>query len=149
MTKTVFFSGLVAALLAVTPALADEASVNRSIDQLLGSHAIYEPAIKAFQQAVIDGNKQDVAAFIRYPIPVEIGGRKRSIRSEAAFVKSYDAIMTPAIVAAVKKQNYGDLFVRDQGVMFGNGEVWMNGVCTDRHCRHFVVQVLTIQHTGP
>jgi len=141
-------AALPALLLLAQPALADDASVNKAIDAHLGSHAIYEPAIKAFQQAVTDGNKADVAAFIRYPIPVEIGGRKREIRSPEAFERAYDAIMTPDVVDAVKAQKYGELFVNYQGIMFGNGQVWLDGVCLDRKCRHFVVQVITIQHAG-
>jgi hypothetical protein len=125
-----------------------EADVNARIDQVLGDHAIYETAIEAFQQAVRDGRKADVAAFIRYPIRVEIDGRKRTIRSSRAFVRDYDEIMTPDIVAAVKSQKYADLFVNDRGIMFGDGEVWVNGICLDRGCKRFVPQVETIQHTG-
>ena len=134
---------------AVLPALAaSEADVNAAIDSSLGDHARYETTIKALQQAVIDGHKQDVAAFVRYPIVVTIGNRKRTITSAAAFVKAYDSIMTPDIVAAVKGQKYEDLFVNYQGVMFGNGEVWINGICLDRKCKSFVPKVVTIQH-GP
>lgn len=149
MKKTALFTCLMALLAAAGPALADEASVNAAIDKNLGNHAIYETAIKAFRQAVAEGNKSDVAAFIRYPIVVEIGGKKRTIASHDAFERAYGSIMTADIVDAVKSQKYGDLFVNDQGIMFGNGEVWVDGVCLDRTCRHFVVQVVTIQHTGP
>ena len=89
----------------------------------------------------------DVAAFVRYPIVVRIDGHKRTIGSSAAFIKAYDQIMTPDIVAAVKGQKYEDLFVNYQGVMFGDGEVWINGICLDRQCKHTVPKVVTIQHT--
>ena len=131
------------------PVLADtEANVNASIDSNLGDHARYETTIRAFQQAVTDGNKQDAAAFVRYPIVVTISGRKRTITSAAAFVRAYDSIMTPDIVAAVKGQKYEDLFVNYKGIMFGNGEVWIDGICLDRKCKSFVPKVVTIQH-GP
>ncbi|MDR3473886.1 MAG: hypothetical protein P4M09_19690 [Devosia sp.] len=148
MKNTAFAICLAAALLVAIPAYADDASVNAAIDHNLGDHAIYEPAIKAFQQAVSDGNEADVAAFVRYPIVVEVNGGKQTIKSPEAFERAYAAIMTPDIVDAVKSQQYGDLFVNYQGIMFGNGQVWLNGVCLDRKCRHFVVQVITIQHTG-
>jgi len=139
---------VVAGSLALPALAASEADVNASIDKNLGDHARYETTIKAFQQSVADGSKQDVAAFVRYPIVVTINGRKRTITSAAAFVKAYDAIMTPDIVAAVKGQKYEDLFVNYQGVMFGTGEVWINGICLDRKCKSFVPKVVTIQH-GP
>jgi len=142
------FAIVVAGGVALPALAASEADVNAAIDNSLGDHARYETTIKAFQQAVVDGSKQDVAAFVRYPIVVTIAGRKRTITSAAAFVKAYDSIMTRDIVAAVKGQKYGDLFVNYQGVMFGNGEVWINGICLDHKCKSFVPKVVTIQH-GP
>ena len=127
---------------------ASQADVNARIDQVLGNHARYETTIEAFQQSVIAGNREDVAAFVRFPIVVTIGGHKRSINSAKAFVAGYDEIMTPDIVAAVKSQKYEDLFVNSQGIMFGNGEVWIGGMCLDRKCRTFVPQVTTIQHAN-
>ncbi len=136
-------------LLAASPALAaSEADVNASIDSLLGNSARYETMLKLFQQSVAKDDKPDVAAFVRYPIVVDIGGKKRTIRTAAQFIKSYDQIMTPDIVGAVTSQKYEDLFVRDQGVMFGQGEVWVNGICLDKKCDNFVPKVITIQHTG-
>lgn len=126
---------------------ASEDDVNGAIDFNLGNHALFETSIKAFQQAVVSRNKADVAAFVRYPIVVRINGHKRTISSSAAFLKAYDQIMTPDIVAAVKGQKYEDLFVNYQGVMFGDGEVWINGICLDRQCKHTVPKVVTIQHT--
>lgn len=139
---------VVAGGIALPAFAASEADVNATIDSSLGDHGRYETTIKAFQQAVTDGNKQDVAAFVRYPIVVTIGGRKRTVTSAAAFVKAYDSIMTPDIVAAVKGQKYEDLFVNYKGIMFGNGEVWIDGICLDSKCKSFVPKVVTIQH-GP
>jgi hypothetical protein len=138
----------IAALALAAPARAGDADVNGAIDRSLGDHALYETAIRSFQQAVSDASKEDVAAFVRYPIVVEVNGRKRTIKSSAAFIAAYDQIMTPDIVAAVKSQKYGDLFVNSEGVMFGDGEVWIDGICLDRGCSHFVPKVITIQHTG-
>jgi hypothetical protein len=138
----------IATLSLAAPSRADEAGVNGAIDRSLGNHALYETAIGSFQQAVAEGSREDVAAFVRYPIVVQVDGRKRTIRSAAAFVVAYDQIMTPDIVAAVKSQKYGDLFVNSEGVMFGDGQVWIDGICLDRGCRHFVPKVITIQHTG-
>ena len=83
-----------------------------------------------------------------YPINVSINGRKTTIRNAKAFVANYDAIMTPDIVATVKNQKYEDLFVNYQGVMFGRGQIWVNGVCKDKACKTQDVKVITIQH-GP
>lgn len=138
--------GTMLAVLLGTPALAASAAdVNARIDNVLGNSKRYEASINAFQQAVVAGNKEDVAAFVRYPIRVAVDGQKTVIRSPKAFVERYDAIMTPAIVGAIKNQSYGDLFVNDQGVMFGNGQAWLNAVCLDHKCRQSVIQVVTLQ----
>jgi hypothetical protein len=140
---------LVFATIAAGPALAaTDAEINGTIAKVLGHADLYENAVKSFQQAVAAGNKEDAAAFIRYPIPITINGKKRVIRSPTEFVKNYDSIMTPDIVAAVKNQNYGDLLVSSKGVMFGNGEVWITGMCLDRHCRTMIPVVVGIQQTG-
>jgi len=76
---------------------------------------------------------------------VAINGHKTAIRSAEAFLKNYDAIMTPAIIGVIKAQKYEDLFVNDQGVMFGRGEAWVDGICLDRKCKQSVVKVITLQ----
>ena len=136
---------LLAALEARPAMAASVAEVNARIDGVLGNSKLYQTSIDAFQQAVASGHKEDVAAFIRYPIKVTIDGQTKVIRSPDAFVKQYDRIMTPDIVKAVKDQTYGDLFVNDQGVMFGNGQVWLDAVCIGSKCRQSVVQVVTLQ----
>jgi hypothetical protein len=138
-----------AALLLAGPALAaSETEVNARIAQVLGNAPIYETMVKTFQHAVAAGHKEDVAAFVRYPIRVVIDGRKTTIRSARDFVQHYEAIMTPDIVAAVTAQKYGDLLINSQGIMFGNGEVWINGICHDRRCSVSVPEVITIQHAN-
>ena len=36
-------------------------------------------------------------------------------------------MFTPAVLAAIGKADYGSLFIRDQGAMIGDGEVWFTG----------------------
>lgn len=72
-----------------------------------------------------------------------------SIRKAAAFVKNYDAIVTPAIAKVVEAQSYDSLFVNQQGLMFGNGEVWINGICKNKSCSEVEPKVVTIQKAAP
>lgn len=118
------------------------AAVNRTIDQLLGDHAKYEPVIHAFQKAVAAKDAQAVAALVAYPLTVKLGGKALKIRDAKEFVAHYAAIVPPASVEAISKQAYGTLFVNDQGVMFGNGEAWINGICKDTACKNVDVKVV-------
>jgi hypothetical protein len=138
----------IAGLAVVHPAFADEESVNAAIDSVLGDHTAYQSVIEAFQQAVADHDADGVAAVVAYPITVKVDGKKKTIKDADAFVENYDDIMTPGITGAIAEQDYGDLLVRDQGVMFGNGEAWLNGICRNDACDKFDVKVITIQEAN-
>jgi hypothetical protein len=134
-----------AILIPAAPAAAQETSVDQSIDALLGDHEKFKTVIVALQTAVAAHDAAGVATLVRYPITLRINGKKMVIRSAKDFVKHYDAIVTPEIARAVTEEKYADLFVNSQGVMFGNGEVWLNGICRDSACKTFDVKVITIQ----
>ena len=129
-------------------ALADESATNGAIDDAFGEHTKYEAVILSFQEAVATHDSATVAKLVSYPISVSIKGRKTTVSNAKAFIANYDAIMTPDIVSSVTKQKYEDLFVNSHGVMFGNGQVWVDGVCKDNSCKTLDVKIITIQHTA-
>jgi hypothetical protein len=139
--------GLAAALLALplSGLQAQDGGVDRRIEAVLGAAAPYEHAFKALQAAVARGDAAAVAALVHYPIGVRIGGRTLSIASADELQRRYAQVFTPAIAAVVTAQKYDELFVNAQGVMFGSGQVWMNGVCADRRCSRVDVKVVAIQ----
>lgn len=126
-------------------ATAQEKTVNQAIDQSLGDHTKYETVIKALQKAVAAHDAAGVAALVSYPIGVKVHGKETNIKSAKVFVDHYDGIMTPSITKAVVNQKYEDLTVNYQGIMFGDGQVWVNGICHDNACNNFDVKVITIQ----
>ena len=132
---------------AIAPAIDDDTVVNASIDRLLGDHAKYQAVIQAYQQAVTRSDKAAVAALVEYPIKVDLGGSKVVIRDSAAFVRDYDKIVTRAIARTIEAQRYSELMVNSKGVMFGNGQTWINGVCKQgsADCSEFEVKVVAIQ----
>lgn len=134
----------------VAPAPDDHTAVNASIDRVLGDHARYQAVIEAYQKGVRDGDRVAVAALVNYPITVRIDGSKTAIKGPAAFVLDYDRILTPDIASTIESQRYSDLMVNSRGVMFGSGESWINGICTEgsADCSEFEVKVVTIQAGG-
>lgn len=136
---------------APTPQAAGEADdhteVNQRIGQLLGDPVRYESAILAFQQAVAQKDAATVAAMIDYPFKAHVDGKATSIADAPTFIARYGQIVTPAIADAIVRQRYSDLFVNYKGVMFGNGEAWLNGICVDKDCQSFNVRVVAIQPT--
>ena len=126
-------------------AYAGDADTDASIDSLLGDHHAYRSVIEALQQGVANQDADAVAALVSYPIKVSVGGKTLTIKSASAFASRYDDIVTPEIADVIEKQKYADLFVNSDGIMFGNGEVWINGICQDDACSAFDAKVITIQ----
>ena len=124
------------------------ADVNASIETVLGDSAKYGEAFEAIQAAVGAGEAAVVADWVSYPITVREGGDEVIIEGPEDFIAQYDQIITDAISQAVVSQKYEDLFVNADGVMFGNGEVWLNGICKDDTCADFDVKIVTIQSTA-
>lgn len=128
----------------------DDKAVDAAIDTMLGDHAKYRAVIDAYQKAVADGDKEAVAALVDYPLAASIDGKRTSIKGASGFVQHYDKIVTPAIAAVIEAQKYSALMVNSQGVMFGSGETWINGICKkgSADCSEFEVKVVTIQPGG-
>ena len=84
---------------------------------------IHEKAYR-FWNAVIKGDKRTVASLIRYPIKAQVAGRPETLRSPAEFLSEYDHIVSPQFKKAIAAAVPRNMFVRDIGVMLGDGEVW-------------------------
>ncbi|MGB0133994.1 hypothetical protein [Dokdonella sp.] len=121
------------------------AAVDATIDEVLGDHATYRKVIDSFKHAVASHDASSAAKLVRFPIDVDVKGRKLTLDDAAAFEKHYEAFMTPAIVKAIVETSYADVLVNAQGVMLGQGEVWISGTCTDNECKAVDVNVITIQ----
>lgn len=124
---------------------AGRAQVNQSIEEVLGDPMVYEPAILAFQKAVAAHDAAAVAQMADYPFKAHIAGKPTTIKDAAAFIAAYDRIVTPAIAKVVSEQKYAELAVSGKGVMFGNGEAWINGICQDNECKRVDVRVIALQ----
>ena len=122
------------------PAAADDARAR--IETLLGDAAQYEKVFTAFKTAVVGGDRAAVVEEVRFPLNIG-GGRK--ITGPGEFQRNYEKIITPAVVKAVSAQDFGTVFVNQQGVMIGDGQVWLNGQCLDKACTRTEVKVITIQ----
>ncbi|WP_445514866.1 hypothetical protein [Stenotrophomonas sp. 3(2025)] len=122
------------------PAAADDARAR--IETLLGDAAQYEKVFTAFKTAVVGGDRAAVVEEVRFPLNIS-GGRK--ITGPGEFQRNYEKIITPAVVKAVSAQDFGTVFVNQQGVMIGDGQVWLTGQCLDKACTRTEVKVGTIQ----
>lgn len=112
------------------------------IETLLGDAAQYEKVFNAFKTAVVGGDRAAVVEEVHFPLNIADG---KKITGPGEFQRNYEKIITPAVVKAVSEQDFGKVFVNQQGVMIGNGQVWLNGQCLDPACTKTEVKVITIQ----
>lgn len=123
---------------------ADKAT-DEAIDKLLGDHVRYRDTIDRFQKAAAAKDAAGVAALVAYPFEATIDSKKTKIKDAAGFVAQYDKIVAAPIAETIVRQKYSELFVNQQGVMFGSGEAWINGICKDSACKDFDAKVIRIQ----
>ena len=93
------------------------------------------------KQAMTADDHAAIAAMVKYPLTVySSAGRPATYRNAAALSANYTRVFTPEVKAAVAAAKPDDLFARDQGVMIGNGEIWMNEVGGS-------MKIITVNHT--
>ncbi|MGH6848382.1 MAG: hypothetical protein ACREC0_13385 [Methylocella sp.] len=69
-----------------------------------------------------------LAALVHYPLAMYDNGKVIKIyRSRNALLKNFNAIFTPKVLKAIRDAKFETLFVRDQGAMIGDGEIWFVG----------------------
>ena len=142
-------AGLAATPLSGAPARAGDAFDAATRDVLGGDPGAYRAFVARLQAAIRSGDAAGVAALVAYPIMVVVDGAPRGIADAAAFAALYPSIVTPAIAAAVENESPGDMLVNAQGVMLGDGEIWISGVCAarDAACARPEIKVIAIQPT--
>lgn len=119
-----------------------DGDVRQRIDRVLGDAAQYEAVFTAFQKAVNSGDRAAVVEEVRFPLNIANG---RKITGPGEFQRNYETILTPAVRKAIAEQTFETVMVNQQGVMLGDGQVWLNGACLDQACSRTEVKVVTIQ----
>jgi hypothetical protein len=93
------------------------------------------------KQAMTADDHAAIAAMVKYPLTVySSAGRPATYRNAAALSANYTRVFTPEVKAAIAAAKPNNLFARDQGVMIGNGEIWMNEIGGS-------MKIITVNHT--
>lgn len=124
----------------------DEGAVMADIEAVLGDADGYRAAFLSLQKAVAAGDKDAVAQMVLYPLEQAADGT-RTIQDSGQFVREYDRIVTPGISDAITGQKFADVMVNKNGIMFGNGQAWLTGICEDDACEKQSILVSTLQDT--
>lgn len=123
---------------ATLPVLAQsEAAVNQRADTLFGDHETLREAFNLVQQAVSDEDAEALAAMVAYPFETTLQGEDYVIQGQDDFVTFYPDLVTDNVADAVLSQDYSNLFLNQDGAMFGDGEMWITAACLDDACSSF------------
>ena len=80
--------------------------------------------VKTLQTLVAEGQKQELAKLVGYPL--EVDGKERA-KNEAAFVKNYDAIITKSVAQCAREHDLTqEVFSRNGQYMVGWGCIWFS-----------------------
>ena len=96
--------------------------------------AEYGKFLTALQSAVRSDNKHAMSGLVAYPLRVNTSGGPRIYRDRKSLERDFEQIFTPKVREAILAEQAGRLFVRDQGAMIGNGEVWFDQTCSNDRC---------------
>jgi hypothetical protein len=148
MMKTLL--GLVAAIVVVlgvdSPAMAQTVEeTNARLDQVFGEHESFGEVFDILFRAVEAGDAATVASLAKYPLRVATNGEEYEIDSEQTFIDNYDTIITPSIKDVIVSQDFALLFVNQDGVMYGDGDVWISPICIDDACERSRWLIVTVQ----
>jgi len=115
-----------------------------------GNSPAYRVFLNDLQNAIRTNRREQVLRLIAYPLRVNVyaghrnTSRTRYYRTPVAVRLAYAQIFNSRVRAAILNQRYETLFAPSSGIMIGNGEVWFNGICLDRHCASFRVRIVSI-----
>ena len=79
---------------------------------------------QAFWRAVQRDDRVTAARLIRYPIRVDTTAGLRRYTAAEQLLADYERIFTPGFRQAIARGLPRNMFVRDQGAMLGDGQVW-------------------------
>lgn len=78
------------------------------------------------QNSVRSNDKKAVAELMYYPLNVNKNGKTTKIYTSKQFVSKYDQVITKRVKQQLLAQKVDKLFVNSEGVMIGNGEMWIS-----------------------
>lgn len=87
-----------------------------------------EDYVSKIQNYVVNDNKELLAEQVQYPITVKINSKATKIQNKDDFISKYDEILYPDYKKVIINAFTKYLFANYQGIMLGNGEMWINEV---------------------
>lgn len=111
---------------------------------VLGTDASVEQFVSDVKKAVFKGDKIWLAANLFYPLKVSISEKLTlNLKNKNQFLLQYDKIFTAAFKSAIGKTFSHNHFNNYQGVMIGDGEIWINNALNATEAKP-MFQIITL-----
>jgi len=129
----------------ILPAIAQsDKESDAGLDELIEQYEVYHTFFTDLKKVGSAGDKNAVARDDCYPITVSVVGTNVKRKSGKDFVTHYDHIFSEKTVSVIERQTYAAIFANGQGIMIGDGESWIDGICLDHDCTKQAVKIVTI-----
>src|SRR5215203_3201702 len=91
--------------------------------------AAYRSFLSQLKAAMRANDHRSLIGMTAFPLRVNSARGARVYRDAQSLERDFDRMFTPRVRSAILKQRPDQLFVRDQGAMIGNGELWFDQEC--------------------
>lgn len=89
--------------------------------------AVVVRALERLQTALRAGDRAGLAGMVRYPFTTYANGQAvRTYDGTAALLQDFDRLFSPPVQSAILRASDANVFVNGEGIMLGNGELWLN-----------------------
>ena len=119
-------------------------AVVERLTTLFGDAQPFVEAFEDIQTAVLYLDMPLLAEYFPLGEPLMVNGEAVVLESEYDLYQRYDELITPAIAEVVASQPFETLFANADGVMFGDGAMWLSSVCLDEACAETEVKIIAL-----
>ncbi len=93
----------------------------------IGTDEEVEGFMKHLRNSILNGDKEWVANHIKYPLRTTLDGQKSiTIKNKKQLIDGFDHIFYQTFKNKIKSYCICNMFSKGEGVMLGNGEIWIN-----------------------
>ncbi len=78
------------------------------------------------KKAASQKDKKALSELMHYPLNTFAKNYPKSIKNKKIFIKDFDKVMSTKLLDLIQNQEVEKIFCKSDGVMLGNGEVWIN-----------------------
>jgi hypothetical protein len=103
-----------------------------------------ENFMKHVKTSLLTNDKEWIAIHISYPINTKLANKKAiTIKNKEQLIENFDQIFYPAFKEEIKSFCSCNMFNNYQGIMLGNGQIWMNNTpnSTDKKFDYYITSI--------